>query len=555
MSHGIKAYEQSISKLFCDDFLFSVPSFQRPYAWSPEQAGELLDDLEYSLRLPGEPSPYFLGTIVVIKDEASPACDIVDGQQRLATLTILLSVLRDLSEESYAAEIDDYVRQKGKQILGIPDRYRLTLRDQDAALFQSKVQKLGATKTAYDPQSFESDSQTKLIEVVNFYRTILQSRTAEARGALLRYIVSNCFLVVVQASNREAAYRVFAVMNDRGLDLSPTDVLKAELLGSIPADQRDLYIDIWEIVEEGLGRDRFRDLFGHIVMQFEGQKRRSSLEHAFRQNVLNRMDAATFISDYLRPYGEAYFSIVDCRYRSTVHADQINKCLRNLGKLDYSDWEPAAIKAMVKFQSSPADLLEALTKIERLAYIFFFCCTHVNVRIKRFTEVSEELQRGVWASQRGSALLPTKTEIKETVSVLDGPIYPVTRIRKLLLLRLDEAISDGSASYDYPIISVEHVLPQRPAMGSEWEQHFPDTKARSFWVHRLANLVLLSRRKNASASNLEFDAKKERYFKAGGVCPFAITTQVLTSPVWNVDVLQQRQDALTGKLKEMFALN
>lgn len=262
MSHGIKAYEQPIAKLFCDDFLFTVPSYQRPYAWSPEQAGELLDDLEFALKQKGDPAPpYFLGTIVVIKDENKPQSDIVDGQQRLATLTILLAVLRDLADEHFAAEIDEYIRQRGRLIQGIPDRYRMTLRDQDAALFQAKVQKSGATQTAYDPLTFESDSQAKLIEVVNFYREVLKSRSREAREALLKYIVNSCFLVVVQASNRDAAYRVFAVMNDRGLDLSPTDVLKAELLGSIPVDQRDMYIDIWEIVEEGLGRERFRDLF------------------------------------------------------------------------------------------------------------------------------------------------------------------------------------------------------------------------------------------------------------------------------------------------------
>ena len=132
--------------------------------------------------------------------------------------------------------------------------------------------------------------------------------------------------------------------------------------------------------------------------------------------------------------------------------------------------------------------------------------------------------------------------MKEALGVLDGPVYPITRIRKLLLLRLDEAVSDGSASYDYPIISVEHVLPQKPAQGSEWERHFPDVRTRAFWVHRVANLVLLSRKKNASAGNLEFGAKKEKYFQAGGVSPFAITTQVLNSPAWTIDVLQKRQE-------------
>lgn len=179
----------------------------------------------------------------------------------------------------------------------------------------------------------------------------------------------------------------------------------------------------------------------------------------------------------------------------------------------------------------------------------------MNTRIKRFTEVMEELQRGVWVSTKPSSLLPTKAEVKDAIGVLEGPIYPVTRIRKILLLRLDEAVSDGSASYEYPIISVEHVLPQRPQTGSNWEQHFPDPKTRAFWVHRLANLVLLSKRKNASAGNLEFDAKKERYFKANGVCPFAITTQVLNSPAWTVEVLEQRQRDLTARLREVFALN
>ncbi|MCA9156206.1 MAG: HNH endonuclease [Planctomycetales bacterium] len=67
------------------------------------------------------------------------------------------------------------------------------------------------------------------------------------------------------------------------------------------------------------------------------------------------------------------------------------------------------------------------------------------------------------------------------------------------------SLSGGGATYDHAIITVEHVLPQNPKSGSQWERWFPNPAVREQWVHRLGNLALLSRRKNSSASNYEQD--------------------------------------------------
>ena len=85
----IKASEQNLDSVFHRDYEFQIPVYQRPYAWDLEQVGELLDDLVEAMGR-GEDEPYFLGSVVLIKQGDDPKSDVVDGQQRLTTLTMLL---------------------------------------------------------------------------------------------------------------------------------------------------------------------------------------------------------------------------------------------------------------------------------------------------------------------------------------------------------------------------------------------------------------------------------------------------------------------------------
>eukprot|EP01034_Spumella_vulgaris_P013526 gene13526-17261_t len=135
MSMTIAAHEQPISRVFSNDYVFQIPPFQRPYAWTTEQAGELLSDLiDFMTTRPGEVEempPYFLGSIVLIKSEGIPSAEVVDGQQRLTTLTLLLSAIRANVGPANATDITQLVYEKGSQILGTQDRFRLSLRDRD----------------------------------------------------------------------------------------------------------------------------------------------------------------------------------------------------------------------------------------------------------------------------------------------------------------------------------------------------------------------------------------------------------------------------------------
>ena len=126
--------------------------------------------------------------------------------------------------------------------------------------------------------------------------------------------------------------------------------------------------------------------------------------------------------------------------------------------------------------------------------------------------------------------------------------------RSYVLLRLDSALSSGGRRYDHPTISIEHVLPQDPDPFGGWTTSIGYLDQER-WVHKLANLVLLTRRKNSQASNYDFGTKKSLYFSGpGGTSPFVLTTQFYVSPFGTVDVLQKRQAALLGKLASVWRL-
>jgi hypothetical protein len=121
--------------------------------------------------------------------------------------------------------------------------------------------------------------------------------------------------------------------------------------------------------------------------------------------------------------------------------------------------------------------------------------------------------------------------------------------------RLDEALSSGGASYD-ELVSIEHVLPQTVYDGSEWAVLFQDEQERSYWTHRLANLVFLTHRINTRASNWDFQRKKKEYFASSdGSSPFVITQGVLQAEKWSPEHLRVRQKQLVEKLCEVWQLN
>lgn len=145
MAKTLEAHDKLIREIFEGSYQFEIPDYQRPYAWTTEQATELFDDLYSAMqdaRVSGASSQYFLGSIVLIKNDRDPKSSVVDGQQRLSTLTMLFAVLRTVMPDA-ADDITDFLYKKGKVSLGEKNEYRLTAREEDADFFRSNIQEPG----------------------------------------------------------------------------------------------------------------------------------------------------------------------------------------------------------------------------------------------------------------------------------------------------------------------------------------------------------------------------------------------------------------------------
>lgn len=552
--------EYYLKNIFGDGFRFFIPRYQRPYSWTMEQTEELADDLWSAFTADeqevAKKDPYFLGSIVLIKDEHQPISEVIDGQQRITTLTILLSALRHL-QPAGADAISDYLRQKGKVFEGMKDEFRLTLRPQDAEIFETHIQRekgIGALEFM-NPASLRNDAQRNVRANALYLVRRLKEKPPEQLPLFTQFILTKCILVVVSTPDMDSAYRIFSVMNDRGLDLSHSDILKADVIGKISGEaNQGAYGKKWESAEENLGREAFDDLFAHIRMIHVKQKMRTTILKELRDFVKPSAEPTRFIDEQLVPYANALATVKAADYRSAQGAEAVNGYLKWLNRIENFDWIPPALIALAKHGNEPEWLARFFRELERLAAGMMVMRYGTNDRLERYGKVLGFLQAGDDDALYGNLAL-TEAEKRIFLDGLNGNLYELTRVRAYVLLRLDTALSGGGASYDYPIISIEHVLPQTPKKGSKWFGWFPEELDREGWVHRLANLVLLSQKKNSEAQNFEFDVKKEKYFKSDkGISPFVLTTQVIRHTEWTPTVLNARQGELLAKLTDLWSL-
>ena len=556
----IHGSQYPLLRIFSNEFAFRIPPYQRPYRWTTEQAGELLDDLlavvgDNRTEAVGDLDPYFLGSIVLIKDEDRAEAEVVDGQQRLTTLTILLAALRALGSESFASGLEEFLYERGNPVAGTENRYRLTVRSRDESFFKGHVQERGALDklVALDPHVL-TDPRKAMRENAKLFLGRLGAVEEGVRTRLSQFMVQRCFLVAVSTPDLTSAYRIFSVLNERGLDLSHSDILKAEIVGRASAADEEEYTAKWEDAEDALGGERFDDLFAHIRMVFAKTKLRGTVLEEFRSAVVDKFgDSRGLIDEVIIPYSEVLEPVLDANYEASGGADEVNRQLRWLNRIDNADWVPVALSFIVQRKPTATELGTFLVELERLAAYQYIDRVNRTNRIKRYGRLLKELDSGDDLLAAASAMQLTDAEKSAVRTRLDGDVYRETT-RLYTLLRLDEALSTGAATYDYKTITVEHVLPQTPAEGSVWKEEFDDD-AHTSWVHRLGNLVLLNRRKNSSAQNFEFDTKKIKYFTGRtGVSPFSLTTQVLGESTWTKSVVERRQRDALAKLIVLWRL-
>lgn len=551
MSNKITGKEYPLSKIFSADFEYHIPGYQRPYAWTEEETGILFDDL-YEFFQTEAVDNYFLGSIVLIKDENKPYADVIDGQQRLTTLSILFSVMANsFHTEAYRNNCKKYLQEEGNILEGIAAQPRIFLRDWDQDFFSKYIQDIQLDALVQiDPVTLDTEAKRHIQKNC----TVLREKFSEVfndENDLLKFtqfILTRCFLVVVSTPNQESAFRVFSVMNSRGLDLLPTDIIKSMTIGKLPKDEEQKYTEKWEELENLTGRDGFNEIFTHTRTIFAKERPKKNLLDEFKEYVIKQTSPKSLVDEYLIPYTEAYVCLKNCDFSSTQNAEEINELLLWLNKTNNHDWMPPAIKFLTDHKNDSVYILWFIRKLERLASYLLVTAKDVNQRMERYKWILVEMEsrpdNNLTAPLENIEL--TDWEKQQFIDALNGEIYSMTaKRRNYIIQRLDSFLSDGGATYNTKLFTIEHVLPQHPSADSEWMKLWPDTQTQRFWLNKIANLVPLTRQRNSAAQNYDFNTKKIKYFQSkNGTSSYTLTTQVINIAAWTPEVVEARQKDL-----------
>lgn len=528
---------------------FIVPIFQRDYSWGTRHCQQLWNDI---LRVGADPAAraHFLGSVVYIAAEdnqaAIPRWLVIDGQQRLTTVSLLLTALRDRlatlpeDEESLpsAEEIEDrFLRNRH----GRGDRRnKLMLRRADnetlTALIEGRPLEAGAAETIRENYAF------------------FQERLAEADLAQVDAGIAKLVIVDVSLTRgHDDPQMIFESLNSTGLDLTQADLIRNFVLMRLDDElQTRLYEDYWRPIELAFG-NRYRSEFDKFCRDFlvlklrpSKQLRADAIYHHFR-NYFHAESATRSVEDMLaelRRFAGYYarFSLgreadpllaaASGRLRALVEVAsplmlRLHDCHARSGALDSRAFaEAIALLESYVFRRSACDM-----QTRSLYQIFAGLAYKI-----RDAAPLESLKVALHRSGR-KRRFPSDAEFRDALETRD--VYAMRTCAYLL----DRLENDSKEKIDTSAFSIEHVLPQNENLGTAWRAMLGgDWKAvQETWVHRLGNLTLTGY--NSEYSDRAFEEKKAMP-KGFNDSPLRLNRSIREQGRWTATEIEARGKAL-----------
>jgi len=562
---------------------FCIPEYQRPYVWGYDEINDLLDDLTFAQQEKPD-FEYFLGSFVFQHKPAAPELgrkfpenDLLDGQQRMTTLLLLLAVIRDLVasseiEEELKEEVketcQEFIYQKGSSIKQIPERTRLvySIRENVQEFTNAYIKTIGRTD---DEEGLtKASEQATDISVQNMAKAILEIRKFFKNNGvkpeeLLPFLVNKVLMIYVATEDLEDAFRLFMILNDRGIPLRNSDILKSMNLGALDnAADKIKYAKMWEEAEGELGDD-FDRFLNHIRTILVKEKARLSLLQEFEDKIYNPKEKDK-ISGQKKPVllykGKNTFLLIEKylnHYKTLLggqNYDEIgNFELDNLIKvmltgLPATDWVPPLLRYFDKFGYDR--LLVFLKKLDNKFSSDLIAQYSPTDRIEAMNDVIKVIDSAKTMTDVFTAGC-FEIDMASFLRNIEGPVYE-RRFARYLLLKLDYYYQNHDQKMHFETLSVEHILPQNPSDSSQWVKDFT-SEERDEWTHKLGNLVMITRRKNTSQGRLDYIEKVRKYFEKNiDTCPNSL--RVLKKyQQWTLMELKENHSIVLNKIREQYA--
>lgn len=567
----VKAKEHYIKDLLNDKFLFDIPDYQRAYSWNKDNLKQLIDDIMDSIGLNKENNnvfeeyePYFIGSIVLCskeyKDDGSGLYDVIDGQQRLTSIIILIAAIRDLTKnEAYKNILSSLIYQKPNELMGIKESIRVRVRGKEAEFFKKYVLTDGGTDLINEIDEKEiSEAKQNMLNAIRTFKEVFVDENGEVLESKLdeftKYFLQKVVVVVITTDSFTSAFRLFNVINARGLPLTNADLLKSENLRVISEDKRNIYTDMWENIEQELGKDKLEQIIGFMRTMKQNRKATATVYEEFSKKIfvsepdyigVNFVEHLKEIKDLYNKYineGNIELSSKD----NSIYYQNLVRIMRDF--IPYDEWMVALIKFIEKFKNDE-DILEFLKVLEKRIVIDWVNGNSFADRLARVYKILEVIDSSSSLEEIKKSNVFISDLERTTAyfrnSLDDIEFYSKGRmlVPKYILIRLDMEKRNGEILDYTNKIMLEHILP-RNAKDAYWTTNFT-VDERKNWCNKLGNLVIINGTKNTKLNNKAFAEKVEQYLSKKS--DFEITKEVLALNDWKIESVAGRQESLMNR--------
>ena len=555
MSSGrgqISVAEMGLARIL-KGYWLQVPLNQREYAWTEREVGDLLDDIGKALR--SGSTEHFLGSIMTIP-RGKDLLEVVDGQQRLATTTIVCAALRNAlasrSEHKLIVEGINGILAEVHFAEGAR-RGKLKLSDIDNLYFQQRVVDGDERAVAKSPSHRLIDAAARQAKAR--VQVLLAAAPEKEHGSIvsqwMEFLQQNAIVLLMQVPGEGNAYRMFETLNDRGLRVSQSDLVKNYLYSQAKdrmAEAHAKWTGMRAILESFEDDDITAEFLRQMMVSLYGYTEKAGVYDEVEKRVRGSTQAVGFI-DVLMSGASDYAAILNPKHEKwTAYPQTIRATLDTLTVIRVKAFRPCMLSVARTFGPPEADRAFKLVTSASVR-LMIAGGARSAARSGSVEEALASLARDISEYRIATAaalaaaldgIIPKDPQFQEafstaTLSKADIARYILRQLEQVATKQPDPHYSPNS---DTQQVSLEHVLPRSP--GGNWP-NFTDEDAEAYYK-RIGNLVLLQTKGNSDLKSAPFAVKRP----ALAATPYELTRQVARLEEWTPETIATRQRQLAG---------
>lgn len=534
---------------------FVIPIYQRPYSWQTSQCSKLLDDILRISRDDSVPG-HFIGSVVYFQESIHTQADVpqllvIDGQQRLTTITLLIAAIADFIEhnpteiDTTATKLRNYYLLNAEEGGELRFKLLLTRRDKETIINLLKNVPLGENASQRVSENFEF-----------FKKQVSKDNVVAVYNGIQRLFVVD----VALEKDKDNPQLIFESLNSTGLDLSQADLIRNfVLMGQAIDTQTELYERYWFPMEQSFGNE-YAAKFDWFMRDFlsvkTGKIPRIDRVYEEFKNYVQKGETAREIVEVVR----SIYKFSNYYANMVLHKEPNNSLLqafKNISRLKVDVSYPFLLPVYDDYANgilSEEDFAEAVNLVENYVFRRAICGIPPNSLNKTFENLYKSISKDSYLESLKAAFqnldtykrFPNDVEFESEIIAKD--VYNF-RSRNYLLNKLENFKRKETVNVDE--YTIEHILPQNPDLSNEWREMLGENwkQLQERYLHTLGNLTLTGY--NSELSDRPFADKKT--IKGGfNDSPIRLNEFLRSAEVWNEDQILNRAVQLAEKAKEVW---